>query len=181
MEVYHGRPQDDSQRTEAELKTYDFLDKLGIKYDRVDHEHAETMEACADIEKALETEVCKNLFLCNRQKTVYYLLLMPGSKPFKTKELSSQINAARLSFASGEDMEKILGVTPGSVTVLGLINDSARSVQLLIDKDLTKQEYIGCHPCMNTSTLKIKTDDILKKILPALKHRPTYVRLTGKD
>lgn len=181
MEVYHARPQDCSDRQEREIKAYDFLDSLGIKYDRVDHEPAETMEACAEIEKALEVQVCKNLFLCNRQKTVYYLLLMPGDKPFKTKELSNQINAARLSFGSGEAMEEMLGVSPGSVTVLGLMNDKDKVIQLLIDRDLKKQEYIGCHPCMNTSTLKLKTEDILNKILPAVKHRPMYVKLTGKD
>lgn len=181
MEVFKGRPEDAGNRLEKEIRTYDLLDKLGIQYTRTDHEHADTIEACEAINEALGVEICKNLFLCNRQKTVFYLLLMPGDKPFKTKELSAQINAARLSFASGEAMEELLDITPGSVSVLGLMNDKENRVQLLIDKDLTKDEFIGCHPCINTSSLKIKTKDILDKFLPAVKHRPMYVRLIGKD
>lgn len=181
MELFSGRPEDCSQRLEKEVKTYDMLDSLKIEYMRTDHEHADTIEACEEINKVLGVEICKNLFLCNRQKTVFYLLLMPGDKPFKTKELSNQINAARLSFASGEAMEELLGITPGSVSVLGLMNDKANKVQLLIDKDLIKDEFIGCHPCINTSSLKIRTRDIIDKFLPAVKHRPMYVKLVGKD
>ena len=122
-------------------------------------------------------EICKNLFLCNRQKTLFYLLLMPGSKPFRTKELSAQIGSARLSFASEEYMEQFLDLTPGSVTVLGLMNDTDNRVQLLIDEDVVKDEYFGCHPCINTSSLKMKTNDILEKFLPAVHHEPIFVKL----
>ena len=181
MEVFKGRPTDMSNRLEKEIKCYDLLDKLNIEYTRVDHEHADTMEACKDIEDALDVKICKNLFLCNRQKTAYFLLLMPGDKPFKTKELSSQINTARLSFASGEDMERILNITPGSVSVLGLMNDDDYYVSLIIDKDLLNDEYIGVHPCINTSSLKIKTKDILDKFLKHLRIRPEYVNLLGAE
>ena len=160
MEVFNGRPADVGNRLDKEIRCYDMLDKLKIEYTRVDHEAAETMEACEAIDKALDVSMCKNLFLCNRQKTVFYLLLMPADKPFKTKELSSQINSARLSFAGPEDMERLLDITPGSVSVLGLMNDKDDEVTLLIDKDLLKDEYIGCHPCINTSSLKIKSKDI---------------------
>ena len=159
------------------MRTYELLDSLGIEYDRCDHEPAMTMEACEDIDAELGVRMCKNLFLCNRQKTDFYLLLMPADKPFRTKELSSQIGSARLSFASGEDMEKYLDLLPGSASVMGLMNDKDGEVRLLVDRDLICDEYFGCHPCVNTSSLKIKSADIFEKFLPATKHVPTYVDL----
>lgn len=161
----------------VQKRAYDALDKLGIKYVGVCHEHADTIEQCLAIEEILNVKICKNLFLCNQQKTKFYLLLMPGDKKFKTKLLSKQINSARLSFADSEHMMKYLGVTPGSVSVLGLINDSDNEVSLIIDEDLLKDEYIGCHPCLNTATLKIKTDDIIHKFLPSTGHGYITVNL----
>ena len=179
MTVYNGRPETNEGRLNNEIKVYDFLDKLGISYERVDHPAADTMELCIEAEKALGCEICKNLFLCNRQKTKFYLLMMPGDKPFKTKEISAQINSARLSFGDGEFMEKLLDITPGSLSVLGLMNDSENDVTLLIDEDVVKDEFIGCHPCINTSSLKIRTEDIIK-VIRETKHDITYVKLTGE-
>ncbi len=181
MELLNGRPDDLKDRLEKEIRTYDYLDKLGIEYQRVDHEAADTMEACKEVDKLLGVEMCKNLMLCNRQKTDFYLLLMPGDKKFKTKELSTQINSARLSFADGEDMEKYLDIVPGSLSVLGLMNDHNNDVRLLIDKDTLDSEYIGCHPCINTSSLKIKMSDIIDKYLPATGHDYTEVCLIGEE
>ena len=180
MELLNGRPADEAGRLEKEIRVYDLLDSLGISYQRVDHEPAMTIEACQDIDKLMGTHMCKNLFLCNRQETDFYLLLMPGDKKFKTKELSSQINTARLSFANEAHMEELLDITPGSVSVMGLMNDKDNKVQLLIDEDLLKHPYLGCHPCINTSSLCIKKDDILKTFLPAVHHEPRYVRLLGE-
>ncbi|MBQ4131239.1 MAG: prolyl-tRNA synthetase associated domain-containing protein [Clostridia bacterium] len=163
-----GRPKDCSDRTSAELLAYDFLEKLDIEFDRVDHAPAMTMEICADIDKVLGASICKNLFLCNRQQTEFYLLMMPDDKPFKTKNLSKEIGSARLSFASAEQMQTYLGVTPGSVSVLGLLNDGENKVTLVIDEDILKAEYFGCHPLINTSSLKIKTKDLMGKIIPEL-------------
>ena len=181
MKLEKGRPSYISDREKREIAVYDLLESLDIEYERVDHEAAMTMEACIAIDEALGVAMCKNLFLCNRQKTDFYLLLMPGDKPFKTKEISGQIGSARLSFASAEDMGKYLGVTPGSVSVMGLMNDEERDVRLLIDKDLKDCEFFGCHPCMNTSSIKIKTSDLLGVILPELGYTPTYVTLKGED
>lgn len=181
MKLENGRPAYISDRENREIAVYDLLDRLNIEYKRVDHEAAMTMEACVAVDETLGVAMCKNLFLCNRQKTDFYLLLMPGDKPFKTKEISGQIGSARLSFASAEDMGKYLGVTPGSVSVMGLMNDKAGDVRLLIDEDLKKREFFGCHPCMNTSSLKIKTADLLDIILPELGYTPTYVTLKGED
>ena len=179
MELQKGRPENTDGRLDKEIRVYDFLDKLGIQYQRIDHEAAMTMEACEEIDRALgdNTTICKNLFLCNRQETDFYLLLMPGDKPFKTKELSAQIHSARLSFAKPEYMEKYLDITPGSVSVLGLMNDSDKKVQLLIDEDVMKEPYFGCHPCINTSSLKFTTEDLMQKIIPALEHEPITVTL----
>ncbi len=179
MELQKGRPENTDGRLDKEIRVYDFLDKLGIQYQRIDHEAAMTMEACEEIDRALgdNTTICKNLFLCNRQETDFYLLLMPGDKPFKTKDLSAQIHSARLSFAKPEYMEKYLDITPGSVSVLGLMNDSDKKVQLLIDEDVTKEPYFGCHPCINTSSLKFTTEDLMQKIIPALEHEPVTVTL----
>ena len=182
MELQNGRPDNTEGRLEKELRVYDLLDRLGVAYQRVDHEAAMTMEACEEIDRVLGdgTAICKNLFLCNRQATEFYLLLMPGDKPFKTKELSSQINTARLSFANETHMEELLDITPGSVSVMGLMNDKDNKVQLLIDEDLLAHPYLGCHPCINTSSLCIKTDDILNTFLPAVHHQPRYVKLLGE-
>ena len=181
MELVVGRPESPEGRLDREIRVYDMLDKLGIEYERVDHEAAMTMEACEAIDVALGTLMCKNLFLCNRQKTAFYLLLMPGDKKFKTKELSNQIGSARLSFAEAEDMLKYLDIQPGAVSVMGLMNDKDHQVRLLVDEDVKAGEYIGCHPCVNTSSLKIKTSDIFDKFLPATGHVAEIVHLVGED
>ena len=174
---YKGRPLNADGRTAQEMASYDFLDSLSIEYDRVDHDHADTIEACHEVEKVLGWPVCKNLFLCNRQKTQYYMLMLEGDKVFKTKDLSKQLGVARLSFATGEDMEAMLGVHPGSVTVLGLMNDKEHRVQLVMDKPIYDAEFVSCHPCTSTSTLTIRTQDLLSKFLPAVGHDPIVVDL----
>lgn len=177
MQLQQGRPADVTGRLLKEIRVYDLLDSLGIDYQRIDHEAAMTMEACAAVDEALEATICKNLLLCNRQQTEFYLLMMPGDKPFKTSELSKKIGSSRLSFAPGEFMERFLDITPGSLSVLGLMNDRENRVQLLIDEEILAGTYIGCHPCINTSSLRLKTEDVLKKILPATSHAPRMVTL----
>ena len=178
MEIYHGRPKYDDGRLEKELKVYDLLDELGISYERVDHEALQTIEAYQKVDETLGISICKNLFLCNRQKTAYYLLLLPGYKALKTKELSKQIPTSRLSFASGEDMEEYLNVTPGSATIMGLMFDPENRVQLVIDEELLKEEWFGCHPCINTSSLKLQTEDVIGKYLQAVHHEYLTVNLS---
>ena len=180
MILEKGRPADISDRLEKEIAVYLFLEKLGVEFLRVDHQPAMTMEICAEIDKVLGAAICKNLFLCNRQQTDFYLLMMPDDKPFKTKNLSQQIGSARLSFAGAEHMEALLNITPGSVSVMGLMNDTENRVTLLIDEDVLKDDFFGCHPCINTSRLKIKTDDLLNKIIPALGNKFSTVRLAAE-
>lgn len=181
MELMKGRPEDTAGRLEKEIKVYNLLDSLGIEYERTDHEEANTMEACNAIDKILDVIICKNLFLCNRQETQFYLLMMPGDKPFKTKDLSKQIGSARLSFGKEEFMEEYLDIKPGAVSIMGLMNDTEHHVQLLMDKPVADSEYLGCHPCVSTSSLKLKTRDILDKFLPAVGHEPIVVDLLVPD
>ena len=181
MQLQNGRPTDTTGRLDKEIRTYDFLDKLGIEYQRIDHEAAFTMEVCEEIDKTLGATICKNLFLCNRQKTDFYLLMIPGDKTFKTKELSHQIGSARLSFASPQDMEKYLDITPGAVSIMGLMNDKDNVVRLLVDEDLLKEEWIGCHPCVNTSSIRVKTKDMFDTVMKAMHHEMTVVKLTGEE
>ena len=177
MELVQGRPADWADRLPKEVRCYDLLDSLGVSYQRIDHEAAMTMEACAAIDEALEATICKNLLLCNRQHTAFYLLLLPGDKVFKTSVLSKEIGSSRLSFAGPEYMEQYLDITPGSLSILGLMNDHENQVQLLIDEDVLKGEFIGCHPCINTSSLRLKTADLVERIIPAMGHEPRMVIL----
>lgn len=177
MELQNGRPKNTDGRLQKEIKVYDLLDSLGIEYQRTDHGHADTMEACNKIDKILGTIICKNLFLCNRQKTDFYLLMMPGDKPFKTKDITKQLGCARLSFASEKYMEEYLNIKPGAVSIMGLMNDTENYVQLVIDRPVVESETMGCHPCVNTSSLKLKTKDVMEKFLPAVHHKAIIVDL----
>ena len=176
MELNQGRP-DCTGRLLKEIRCYDLLDELGIDYITVDHEAAMTMEACIAVDKALGAAMCKNLLLCNRQQTAFYLLMLPGDKVFKTSDLSKKIGSSRLSFADGAFMEEFLDITPGSLSVLGLMNDKDHQVQLLIDEELLQSAFIGCHPCINTSSVRLAIPDLLERILPALRLAPILVSL----
>ena len=181
MKLENGRPADCSGRLPKEIRTYDLLDRLGVAYQRIDHEAAMTMEACAAIDEVLDATICKNLLLCNRQCTAFYLLMIPGHKTFKTSVLSKQIGSSRLSFADGQYMEQFLDITPGSLSVLGLMNDKENRVQLLIDRDVLGGEWIGCHPCINTSSLRIPTKDMLEILIPAMGHPCRTVELPWEE
>lgn len=181
MRVKKGKPECMNGRLEKEQRCYELLDQLGLEYVRVDHESADTMEECRAIEGVLGAHICKNLFLCNRQQTDFYLCLIPGEKVFKTKELSKQIGSSRLSFGSAEHMERILDITPGSVSILGLMNDHNGEIRLLVDKELLQEEYFACHPCINTSTVRLKSEDVFGKLVEALGHPMTLIELHGEE
>ena len=181
LQLHHGRPADCTGRLGKEIRSYDLLDRLGIDFYRLDHEPAMTMEICAAIDESLGALICKNLLLCNRQCTAFYMLMMPGNKVFKTKDLSAQIGSSRLSFADSHYMEEFLDITPGSLSVLGLMNDKENRVQLLIDEDVLKHPLVGCHPCINTSSLRMETKDLKEKLIPALHHEPIIVQLPNYE
>ena len=177
MKLLTGRPADCTGRLPKEIRCYDLLDALNVPYQRIDHEATNTMEACAEVDEVLNATICKNLLLCNRQCTTFYLLMIPGEKHFKTSVFSKLIGSSRLSFADPKYMEEFLDITPGSVSVLGLMNDKENHVQLVIDEDILKGEHIGFHPCINTSSLRLKTCDLVEKIIPAMGHEPMFVAL----
>ncbi len=172
--LYSGRPTDD--RIPQELAIYDRLEELNIPFVRVDHDRADTIEICEEVEKVLGSKICKNLFLCNRQQTQFYLLMMPGDKPFKTKYLSAQLGCARLSFADAEHMEQYLQTVPGSVSALELLFDTGHHVQLVIDRALMADGDISGHPGISTSTLRLKREDLLR-FVSSTGHEPVYIDL----
>lgn len=182
LKLEKGRPENLDGRLDKEKRCYELLDELQLEYWRCDHpdSNANTMEDCLKIDAILEAVVCKNLFLCNRQHTEFYLLMMPGDKVFKTKELTGQLGCSRLSFAEPEYMEKYLDITPGSVSVLGLMNDKDNAVRLIVDEDVLKGEFVGCHPCINTTSLKLYTKDIFDKLIKHMNHDMTVVKLVGE-
>lgn len=179
LQLYDGRPADESGRLPREIRVYDYLEELKIPFRRTDHENVATMEDLYEADRVLGVVLCKNLFLCNRQKTDFYLLSMPADKPFKTKELSGQLGISRLSFADPSDMLKYLDIEPGAVSIMGLMNDTEQKVRLLMDEDIRKDEFFGCHPCVTTSSMKLKMKDVLETFLPATGHPPTWVKLSG--
>ena len=178
----HGRPLTDEGRQQREIRCYDLLDSLGIDFWRVDHAEAHTMEDCAAADKMLgeDAAICKNLFLRNSKGDQYFLLMLPGDKQFKTKEVAKQIGSTRLSFGDGEKMEELLDIHPGAVSVMGLMNDRENRVQLLMDEDVLKKPFVGCHPCMSTSSIKLSAADLLEKFLPAVSHDVKMVTIHGE-
>ena len=175
MEVYNGAPAE--SRSDVENRVYAALAQLEIPFTRVDHEPAFTMEDCAAISEALDVHICKNLLLTPRNRSAFYLLCLPAEKPFSTKDFSKLIGSSRLSFASEEDLVALLGCHAGSASVLGLMNDTEHRVTLAIDRAVAEDEWFGCHPCKNTSSLRLKTRDVLEKFLPATGHEAVIVDL----
>ncbi|MBQ8146797.1 MAG: prolyl-tRNA synthetase associated domain-containing protein, partial [Clostridia bacterium] len=147
MTLYKGRPTSVEGREAREIRVYDYLDSLGIEYYRVDHDSIFGDDECEAVERVLDNVICKNIFLCNRQKTSFYMLVMPAHKRFNTSQVSHLLNSSRLSFGTPEDMLDLLDVTPGSVSIMALMNDKENKVQLVIDKELLDHEDFGCHPC----------------------------------
>ena len=176
-EIFTGAPADMSGRAEREKAVYEFLAGTGVNYCRMDHAPTVTMEECAERGKKLGIVISKNIFLCNTQKTRFYLLVMPASKRYVTRIFSREIGSARLSFAPPEAMEKMLGCSPGSASVMGLLFDRENRVSLYFDRDVLRQEWFGCHPCINTTSLKFRMTDFTEKVLPALGHEFSSVCL----
>ena len=172
-QIYDTAPAE--ERSEVEQRTYELLQKLHIPFTRVDHDTAQTMEDCVAIGEKLGVVICKNLVLTPRNKSAFYLLCMPDDKPFSTKDFSKQIGSSRLSFASPEDMEELLGVQPGSASILALMNDPDHRVELCVERSVWESEWFGCHPCRNTSSLRIKTADLKTLFLPHTGHEVTVV------
>lgn len=174
-EIKTGAP--DKEKHGLEGKVHQLLNELKIDFWWVDNDEVSSMEECIEINNSLGAEIVKTVFLCNRQKTIFYLMILPPNKPFDSKAFSAAMNAPRLSFASGELMEQYLGVTPGSATIMGLINDTDNNIELVIDKDIAEKEWFACNPGTNKSHIKLKTSDLLGKVLPSINHIPKVISL----
>ena len=181
MTLYKGRPTTNEGREDREIRVYDYLDSLGIEYYRVDHDSIFGDDECEAVERVLDNVICKNIFLCNRQRTAYYMLVMPAHKRFKTSIVSHLLNSSRLSFGTPEDMLDLLDVTPGSVSIMALMNDKENRVQLVIDDELLEHEDFGCHPCKNTSSLRLKRADVFGKFLDSVHHTPIFLSLRQEN
>jgi len=171
--IYSARPTD--KRSDEEEAVYDVLEMLDIPFERMDWLPED--EGSENVYEHLGIMRLKNLLLCNAQKTKFYLLVMPASVPFKSSVLSKQLGTARFSFAPEENLRELLHVKPGSASILGLHNDKNGVVNLCIDERVLENEYYGCHPCVNTTSLKIKTEDILNKFLAHTGHFYSVVRM----
>lgn len=167
----------DGQRTPLELKMYDTLERLNIPYTHVDNDSAYTMEECAEVDKVIGAEIRKSVFLCNQKKTTFFLLVMPAAKAFDTASFSHKLGVSHMSFAPEEKMLEHLGTTPGSASVAGILCDEDDYVQVIVDKEVAESEWFACNPGINTSHLKFRTEDLLKKFLPKNHHRARIVDL----
>lgn len=162
---------------ETQDRAFALLEELNIPFECVENEVVETMEECKELDEALGTEIRKSLLIRNQKKTRYYLVVMPAAKRCNMGDLSWKLGEGKLSFASEQAMMDLLGAHPGSASIMGIINDTEDAVQVVFDQSVTKEEWFGCNTGINTAHLKLKTEDVLKKILPALHHKPMIVSL----
>lgn len=157
-------------KTPLQEMTYKFLSENNIEFSRVDNDEAVTMEDCIEIDKALDMKTVKTLFLCNRQKTQFYLFVTEGDKPFVTKDFSSALGISRVSFASAEMLDEIIGTKVGATTIFGVLREQAQEVRVVFDKAVCESEWFGCSDGTTSCYMKLKTDDILNKLLPSSGH-----------
>ena len=164
-------------KTELQEKVYKTLDSLEISYERVDTDEAITMEDCVLIDEKLKMKMVKTLFLCNRQQTLFYLFITVGDKPFRSKDFSTALDISRVSFAPAELMDKMLGTKIGAATVFSSLLPSAEDVQIIFDRDVLKEEFYGCSDGTTTGYMKIKTEDIIHKVLRFAKRSHSVIEV----
>lgn len=145
-------------------KVFQKLNELNISYESIDHPPVYTIEAMEDFELNKIGSIAKNLFLKNSNGKTHYLVILAGDKKADLKSIKSQIESSSLSFASEERLEKYLGLSKGAVTPFGIINDEEHLINIIIDNDLKKEKIIGFHPNVNTCTVFISYDDLIKFI-----------------
>ena len=167
--------------SDTEEKVYSKLRELGIGFERVDNDSISTMEECAEVGEVLGTDICKSILACTRNKSEYYLIILPGDKRFVSKLASKAVGSSRLSFASPEDMQELLGTTPGNASPLAVINDCDGKVKLVIDRELAEDEHIACNTGANTTHIRFSTGDLIDKILPAFDHIPEIVEIPVEE
>ncbi len=166
-----------SYSSDLEENVYTKLNELNIQFDRVDNDTVEAMEECVEISNKLGAEIRKTIIVCNEKKTQFYLVVLPAEKRFDSKLFRDKMGCSRVSFAKAEDMQEILGVVPGSATIMSVINDKDNIVKVAIDKEVADSEFFACNTGENTRHIKIKTSDLLNVFLPNVNHEPTIIEL----
>lgn len=174
-EVMTTAPED--ERGALETKVYQELERLNISYERVDNDTVETMEECVEISEKLGAEIRKTIVCCNRQKTEFFLVVLPASKRFDSKLFAAMMRTARVSFASAEDMESLIGLTPGEASVMGILNDPEAKIKVVVDKAVADAEWFACNPGANTTHIRFKTKQLLDTFLPAENHKAEIIML----
>ena len=160
---------------ETQRKVYAVLERLGIPVERIDNDPAVTMEDCEAVDAALGVPTVKTLLLCNRQQTMFYLYVMPGDKPFSTKDFGAALQISRVSFAPAEKLREFLGTEVGATTPLSLVADPDKRVRLIIDKAAVAPEAIGFPDGTTTCYMRMRTTDLLGLFIPAAGHEPTFI------
>ena len=160
---------------ETQRKVYAALERLGIPVERIDNDPAVTMEDCEAVDAALGVPTVKTLLLCNRQQTMFYLYVMPGDKPFSTKDFGAALQISRVSFAPAEKLREFLGTEVGATTPLSLVADPDKRVRLIIDKAAVAPEAIGFPDGTTTCYMRMRTADLLGQFIPAAGHEPTFI------
>ena len=144
------------------MKIYDVLKDLGIEFEEIEHEAVYIVEEANKIERMLEGIGCKNLFLTDK-KGHYYLYVLKDNKRANLKELANYLKVLKLSFGNENDLYTKLGLSKGSVTPLGIINDIKKEVIIILDRDLVNERLL-CHPNINTKTISIMYNDLIRLI-----------------
>lgn len=162
-------------KTPLQELTYRALTELGIPFVRVDTDEAITMEDCLHINRRLDMKMVKTIFLATRNGKQRFLYVTCGDKLFNTKQFSDALGVPRVSFASAELMETLLGTKVGAATVFSALLDVADEVRVVIDREVAEQEWYGCSDGTTTGYMKVETARIIDTFLPYAKHAPTII------
>lgn len=174
-EVIKGAPE--AYKTETQRLIYDQLMRSGIEYSRVDNDPAISVDDCEEISERLGAPTVKTLFVANRQLTKFYLVVMPGHKPFITRDFTAALGVSRVSFVKPEILMEMLGLEVGSATPLAIVADKGQSIRLVIDHEVTDRERMLIPDGTTTCYMNIRSEDLLTKYLPSIGCIPDIVTM----
>jgi len=178
-EIVNEKPKEFENETQRMI--YEALEELKIPFDRVENDFMISMEDCEAVNKKMNTRMAKNLFLCNRQKTEFYLFITKDNKHFNTKIFSKAMGISRVSFAPEETLTEYLGTKIGATTIFSLVYDKDCKVHLVIDKDVLEEKFHACNDGTNNAHIKITTKDLMEKYLKYTKHEPVIIEFKEEE
>jgi Ala-tRNA(Pro) deacylase len=164
-------------KSDLQKRVFGALNDLHIPFQRVDTDEAITMDDCVMIDQRLQMKMVKTLFLCNRQQTEFYLFITCGDKSFRSKDFSHALGISRVSFAPAEMLLTMLHTHVGAATVLSMLEDDDNRVKVVMDKDVTAEEWYGCSDGTTTGYMKLRTDDVMNVFLPFVHHQATVIEV----